>query len=306
MKILVTGATGFIGSRLCQVLSTAGHNITALSRDPLSAKRRVPALQQAFGWDALKGPPQAEVFLAVDAVIHLAGASIAGRWNAAKKKLLYDSRVLGTRNLVAGMESLPSKPKVLISASGIGYYGNRGEEIVTEESGPGSDYFAEISKGWEAETTRAEELGLRTVSLRTSTVLGPDGGALQALLPMFRLGLGGPLGSGQQWWSWIHRDDLIDLIVYALEHDVRGAINATAPSPVRQREFARTLGRVLRRPAILPAPAFALTLVLGEFASGLLGSVRAMPKRAQEMGFRFRYPELEPALREILSRPAST
>ena len=300
MKILVTGATGFIGTRLCQVLSEAGHTLTALSRDPLSAKIRLPPLQQVFPWDALAGSPPAEAFSGVDAVIHLAGVSVAGRWNEAKKKLLYDSRMLGTRHLVSGMKSLPSRPKVIISASGIGYYGDRGEENVTEESGPGSDYFAEICKAWEEEVSRAQELGIRAVSLRISTVLGPGGGAMQALLPMFKVGLGGPLGSGRQWWSWVHRDDVVSLIQYALERDVHGAVNATAPRPVRQQEFARTLGRVLRRPAFLPAPAFALRLMLGEFSSGLLGSIRAFPKRAQELGYSFRYPELEPALRDIL------
>jgi hypothetical protein len=302
MKILITGATGFIGTRLCQALYETGHTLAALARDPVSARNRIPALQQAFRWDALTAPPPAEAFSGVAAVIHLAGASIAGRWNEAKKKQIYDSRVLGTRNLVRGMEAVRSRPKVLISPSGIGYYGDRGEEIVTEECGPGLDYFAEICKGWEAEAARAEELEVRTVSLRISTVLGSDGGALKALLPMYQLGLGGSLGSGQQWWPWIHRDDLIGLMLFALEHDVRGAFNATAPHPMRQREFARTLGKVLRRPALLPTPAFALHLMLGEFASGLLTSIRAVPKRAQEMGFQFRYPELEAALRQILQR----
>ncbi len=303
MNILVTGATGFIGSRLCQVLSEAGHTLTALSRDPASAQRRVPVLQHVYAWDALAAPPPVEALSSIDAVIHLAGATIAGRWTAAKKKLLYDSRVLGTRNLVEGMRSVAARPKVLISLSGIGYYGDRGEESVTEESGPGSDFFAEICKGWERETARAEELAVRAVSLRTSTVLGPDGGALKALLPMYKLGLGGPLGSGRQWWSWIHRDDLVGLIIYVLEHEIHGPVNATAPQPVRQREYARTLGRVLRRPAILPTPAFALRLMLGELADGLLASIRAIPKQAEAMGFRFRYPELEPALRQILQPP---
>lgn len=303
MNILITGATGFIGSRLCQVLSEAGHTLTALSRDPTVARRRVSALKHVYTWDALATPPPAEAFSSIDAVIHLAGATIAGRWNAAKKKLIYDSRVLGTRNLVDGMRSVAARPKVLISPSGIGYYGDRGEQMVTEESGPGSDFFAEICKGWERETARAEELGVRTVSLRSSTVLGADGGALKALLPMFKLGLGGPLGSGRQWWPWIHRDDLVGLIIYVLEREIHGPINATAPQPVRQREYARTLGKVLRRPAILPTPTFALRLMLGELADGLLASIRAIPKRAEAMRFRFRYAELEPALRQILQSP---
>lgn len=300
MRILITGATGFIGSRICQVLSEAGHTLTALSRDPASAKFRVPVLRQAFAWEALSGPPPSEAFTNVDAVIHLAGQSIAGRWDEAKKKLLYDSRVLGTRNLVDGMRSLSARPQVLISPSGIGYYGDRGEESVTEDSSPGSDFFSEICIGWERETTRAEELGIRAVSLRISTVLGPGGGALKALLPMFKLGLGGPLGSGRQWWSWIHRDDVVGLILHVLEHEIHGPVNATSPQPVRQREFARTLGKVVRRPAFLLTPAFALRVILGEFSSGLLGSTRALPKRAEELGYRFRFAALEPALRDVL------
>jgi len=300
MKILITGATGFVGRRLCQVLSEGGHTLSAFSRDPWAAQRRVPALQQVFQWDSAVAPPPKETFEEVDAVINLAGATIAGRWTTAKKRAIRESRVLGTRHLVAGIERCAKRPKVLISTSAVGYYGDQGEKLVTEESPPGSDFLAQICREWEVEAARAEELGLRVVRLRISTVLGPKGGALQALLPLFKWGLGGPLGSGRQWWPWIHRDDLVGLILYTLQNDLSGPINAAAPQPVRQKEFAQTLGRILRRPTVFPAPSLGLRVVLGKFASTLLASTRAVPKRAQEAGYQFRFPELEAALRDAL------
>jgi hypothetical protein len=239
----------------------------------------------------------------MDAVVHLAGETIAGRWTPEKKRKIYDSRVLGTRNLVEGLTRLDAqeKPKVLVSASAVGYYGDRGDERLTEEAPPSEGFLSKVCQDWEREARRAEELGLRVVRLRFGIVLGPGGGALQTMLPLFKLGLGGPLGSGRQWWSWVHLDDVVGLITFALENEAfSGAVNATAPNPVRQREFARTLGRVLRRPAALPAPAFALRLALGEFAGELLASTQAIPQKAQEMGYRFKYPELEGALRQIL------
>jgi uncharacterized protein (TIGR01777 family) len=223
----------------------------------------------------------------------------AGR--APKKQLIRDSRVLGTKNLVNALAQLSSRPKVLISASAIGYYGDRGEETLTEDAAPGSDFLAQVCRDWENEALKAESLGMRVVRLRIGLVLGRGGGTLQALLPLFRVGLGGPLGSGRQWWSWIHRDDLCRLIVQILANEsISGPVNATAPQPVRQKEFAQVLGRVLRRPAFLPTPAFALKIALGEFADGILASQRALPRRAQEMGYRFQFEELEGALREIL------
>ncbi len=297
MKILITGATGFLGRRVCEVLSQAGHTIVALSRDPTKAKQRVPALTEAFRWEAL-----AEALKSCDAVVHLAGETVAGRWTDEKKKAIRDSRVLGTRNLVESLTKLDSRPKVLISASAIGYYGDRGEETLTEDSPPGSDFLAQVCQAWESEAARAENFGIRVVRLRIGLVLGPGGGALQALMPIFKLGLGGPLGSGRQFWSWVHRDDVAGAILFALERDdLRGPINVTAPQPVRQREFAQILGHVLRRPAILPAPAFALKLILGEFASELLSSKKVLPQRLQQQGYQFRFAELEPALRALVA-----
>lgn len=297
MKILITGATGFIGRRVCEVLSQAGHTVVALSRDPIRAKQRVPALTEAFRWDTL-----ADALKGCDAVINLAGETVAGRWTDAKKKAIRDSRIIGTRNLVESLAKLEPRPKVLISASAIGYYGDRGEETLTEDSAPGADFLAQVCRDWESEAARAESFGVRVVRLRIGLVLGPGGGALQAMLPIFKLGLGGPLGSGNQFWSWVHRDDVVGAIAFALEReDLRGPINVTAPQPVRQREFAQILGRVLKRPALLPAPAFALKIVLGEFASGLLSSQRVLPERLTKAGYQFRFTELEPALRALVT-----
>jgi uncharacterized protein (TIGR01777 family) len=301
MNILITGATGFVGRRLCEMLHQAGHTVRALSRDSVAAKQRVPLLKEVFPWNPLQELPPLQAFEGCDAVINLAGESIAGRWTAPKKQLIRDSRVLGTKNLVNALAQLSSRPKVLLSASAIGYYGDRGEETLTEDAAPGSDFLAQVCRDWENEALKAESLGMRVVRLRIGLVLGRGGGTLQALLPLFRVGLGGPLGSGRQWWSWIHRDDLCRLIVQILANEsISGPVNATAPQPVRQKEFAQVLGRVLRRPAFLPTPAFALKIALGEFADGILASQRALPRRAQEMGYRFQFEELEGALREIL------
>jgi uncharacterized protein (TIGR01777 family) len=301
MNILITGATGFVGRRLCEMLHQAGHTVRALSRDSVAAKQGIPLLKEVFPWNPLQELPPLQAFEGCDAVINLAGESIAGRWTAPKKQLIRDSRVLGTKNLVNALAQLSSRPKVLISASAIGYYGDRGEETLTEDAAPGSDFLAQVCRDWENEALKAESLGMRVVRLRIGLVLGRGGGTLQALLPLFRVGLGGPLGSGRQWWSWIHRDDLCRLIVQILANEsISGPVNATAPQPVRQKEFAQVLGRVLRRPAFLPTPAFALKIALGEFADGILASQRALPRRAQEMGYRFQFEELEGALREIL------
>ncbi len=298
MKILITGATGFLGRRVCEVLSRAGHTLVALSRDPQRARERVPQLSATFPWESVT-----QALEGCEAVINLAGETVAGRWTDAKKRTIRESRIAGTRNLVEGLSKLSARPKVLISASAIGYYGDRGEESLTEDAPPGSDFLAQVCQEWESEATRAESVGIRVVRLRLGLVLGPGGGALHAMLPIFKLGLGGPLGSGEQFWSWVHRDDVVGAITYALDREsLSGPVNVTSPQPVRQREFAKTLGRVLRRPAFLPAPAFALKIALGEFASGLLASQRVLPQRLSHEGYQFRFAKLEPALRDILGR----
>jgi uncharacterized protein (TIGR01777 family) len=240
---------------------------------------------------------------AADAVVNLAGASIAeGRWTAARKAALIESRLLSTRSLVAAIDGAKARPALLLSSSAVGYYGPHGDEIVTEADGPGDDFLGRLAADWEHAAQAAESGGSRVVLVRTGLVLEGDGGALKAMLPPFRLCVGGPVGSGAQYWSWIHRADWVALVRFLLAHPtLQGPINATAPTPVTNEEFSRTLARVLRRPCLFRAPAFALRLAMGEMADALLlDGQRVVPARAQEMGFRFEYETLEPALRGIL------
>ncbi len=300
MRIVVTGATGFIGAHLSRTLSERGDEVIGLSRDPDSVARRAPGVSRAYAWDPMSEPAPAEALEQAAAVVHLAGESVVGRWSEAKRRAIRDTRVLGTRNLVAGIVRRENKPRVLVSASAIGFYGDRAGEELTEQSSGGNDYLASVCRQWEEEALKIKALGPRLVRIRTGIVLARDGGALGAMLLPFQLGLGGPLGSGEQWWSWIHRDDLVTLIIHSIDNNIDGIWNGTAPNPVTQKEFARVLGRVLRRPAFLPAPAFALKLILGGFAAELLSSKKALPRAPEASGVVFKYRELEPALREIL------
>lgn len=300
MRIVVTGATGFIGAHLSRTLRERGDEVVALSRDPDSVARRAPGVSRAYAWDPMSEPAPAEALEQAAAVVHLAGESVVGRWSGAKRRAIRETRVLGTRNLVAGIVRLENKPQVLVSASAIGFYGDRAGEELSEQSSGGNDYLASVCRQWEEEALKIKALGVRLVRIRTGIVLARDGGALGAMLLPFQLGLGGPLGSGEQWWSWIHRDDLVTLIIHSIDNNIDGIWNGTAPNPVTQKEFARVLGRVLRRPAFLPAPAFALKLILGGFAAELLSSKKALPRAAEASGVAFKYRELEPALREIL------
>jgi len=303
MRILVTGATGFIGRALCLRLAEGGHALVALTRDPESARKRVPVLEKAFRWDAISAQPPAGAFDGVDAVVHLLGESIGGRSTPARKRAIQESRLLGTAHLVGALEALPSRPAALISASGVGYYGDRGEEFLDEETPPGDDFLARLCVQWEGAARRAESLGVRVVRLRMGPVLHPSGGALATMLPLFKLGLGGRLGPGRQWWSWISRPDVVELIAFLLEHEVSGAVLATAPQAVRQSDFARALGRALRRPAFLPVPAFALRIAFGEFAGQILASTRVRPRIAPSLGFSFGHPTLAEALEALLGQP---
>ncbi len=298
MKAAVTGATGFIGKQLCALLDRPN----VLTRNPGALPGEL-AGSRAFRWDPLAGPPPAEAFDGVDAVFHLAGEPVAeGRWTAKKKAVIRNSRIAGTRNLVAGLAALDSKPKVLAAASAVGFYGSRGNETLTEKSVPAEDFLADVCRAWEAETARAEEHGIRAASIRIGLVLGKSGGALQKILPIFRLGAGGPLGNGRQWMPWVHAADLARLFVYVAEREaMRGPINGTAPNPATNKEFTRALAKAVRRPALFPAPAFALRLMLGEFADVLLASQRVAPQAAVENGFRFEFGELADALAEAAS-----
>lgn len=301
MRALVTGATGFVGQRLLEHLQEP----VVLTRNVASATHRLSKSgARCFAWDPQNAPAPVEAFNGIDTVFHLAGEPLAeGRWTAAKRARLRDSRIVGTRHLVETLARLQEKPRVLVSASAVGYYGSRGDDVLTESSGPQHDFLAEICIGWEQEAAKACEVGVRVVPIRTGIVLGDSGGALAKMLTPFRLGVGGILGNGTQWMSWIHVDDLVQLLLFAARTElVGGPLNGTSPNPATNYDFTKTLGKVLGRPTILPMPGFMLRIVFGEFASVLLGSQRAVPRAATEAGFQFRFPELEPALRQILSR----
>ncbi len=302
MQALVTGGTGFVGRQLLGLLDRP----TVLSRDVGRAQRALgSAAGRVIGWDPLAGPPPAEAFAGVDVVFHLAGESVAeGRWTTAQKARIRDSRVIGTRNLVAGIASAESRPRALVSASAVGYYGDRGEEELTEASAPGHDFLAEVCQAWEREALAADSLGLRVVLARTGIVLG-QGGALAKMLTPFRLGAGGPLGNGKQWMPWIHVADLARLYLHAADTStIRGPMNAVGPHPVRNSEFTKALGRAVHRPAFMPAPYLALRLAFGEFAQVLFASQRVIPQVAAESGFRFEYPKIDQALAAILAKAA--
>jgi len=297
MKVTVTGASGFIGRRLVRRLLEANHSVHLLVRSPRAGLGAIPWSL----WDALAGDPPAASLEGAEAVIHLAGEPIAQRWTPVVKDRILRSRVEGTRRLIQALAGLEQRPHVLVCASAVGFYGSRGDEVLTEESPPGSGFLSQVCMGWEKAANAAAELGIRVVSLRFGVVLGTEGGALARMLPPFRWGLGGRVGSGAQWMSWIHVDDLVELVCFLLEQpQFSGVANATAPNPVRNAEFTATLAGVLRRPALVPVPALALKALFGEMAEILLGSQRVLPRAAESAGFRFRYAHLEAALRQLL------
>jgi uncharacterized protein len=303
MRALVTGATGFVGRKLLSRLERP----VVLSRDRQRAERALRDFQvTVHQWDPIAEPAPAAAFEGVDTVFHLAGESVAeGRWTAAKKKRLHDSRVLGTRHLVGTLAQLADRPQVLVSASAIGYYGDRGDQMLRESESPGEGFLSDLCVAWEREAKAAEDSGLRVVNPRIGIVLSPDGGALAKLLPLFRKCLASPLGHGRQTMSWIHIDDLLELLLWVVgQATIAGPVNATAPHPVTNRDFTRTLAGVLRRPVLLPpVPKFALRLSMGEFADSLFQSQRVLPAVAEEAGFPFQYPNLEDALKHLLEAP---
>jgi uncharacterized protein (TIGR01777 family) len=298
VNITISGASGLIGRRLLKLLPKDGHSLTALSRH---AGTNLPPGVRLSVWDAARGEPSLDGIRDADAVIHLAGVPVAQRWNARVKNEIRESRVAGTRNLVQALARLPRKPQVLICSSATGYYGSRGDELLSESSAAGNDFVSEVCVEWEHEAQAAETAGIRVVRMRTGIVLDARGGALPRMLPPFKMGVGGKLGSGKHWMSWIHLDDMAALIQYALVNPVSGAVNGVAPNPVTNADFTKALAAAVRRPAIFPVPAFALRLLFGEMASGiLLASQRVVPKAAQSAGFIFRFPELAPALADVL------
>jgi uncharacterized protein (TIGR01777 family) len=310
MRIAVTGATGFVGARLVAHLLATGHEVTVLTRRRSDAERALPARCRVVEWNPDRGVLDPAALSGVDAVVNLAGAGVAdARWTAERKAIIRRSRIASARLLVTTLADVPAerRPRVLVSASAVGFYGDRGDEVLTEASRRGSGFLADVCAEWEQEARVAESHGMRVVAIRIGVVLGPGGGAIARILPPFRLGLGGRIGSGEQWMSWIHRDDLVALFAFALERaDVRGALNGVAPKPVTNGEFAATLGRTLVRPAVLPVPSLALKLALGEMATVLLEGQRVIPAAAEAHGFRFRFRELADALVEITRDPSTT
>jgi uncharacterized protein (TIGR01777 family) len=303
-RTVVTGATGLIGRELVAALLERGDEVRALTRDPARARSLLGDRVEPFGWpEPTDAPPPAAALAGADRVVSLLGEPVAQRWSADAKRRIRDSRVLGTRNLVAGLAALPDgeRPEVLLSGSAVGYYGPRGAEPLDESAPPGSDFLADLAAAWEAEAVAAGELGLRVVLTRTGLALSRDGGALQQMLPPFRLGVGGPLADGRQYVPWVHLTDVVEALVTVLDdRRASGPVNTTAPYPVTNREFSRTLGRVLRRPAVLPVPTLALKLRFGELGEMVATGQRAVPAALSALGYRFRWPELEPALRDVI------
>jgi hypothetical protein len=299
MKILVTGSTGLIGSSLCAFLAAEGHRV-------LRMVRRRPAHEDEIFWDPPSGRLDPEALEGIGAVVHLAGENIAGgRWTEERKRRIRDSRTSGTRLLAQTMARLSNPPKTLVSVSAVGYYGDRQDAELTEESAPGTGFLADLCREWEKATEPAAERGIRVVIPRLGTVLSPRGGALALMLPVFRAGIGGRIGSGRQYMSWIALEDLVGVIHHAIQCDfLKGPVNAVSPNPVTNRVFAKTLGRVLSRPVLFALPSFAARLIFGEMAEEvLLASARVLPKRLLQSGYRFKYPELEAALRRGFSGP---
>ena len=306
MKIAITGATGFVGSRLVQKLNAQNHQIIVLTRNLVKAQRVFPSLTFSNVEFVTYTPKESgawqESISGCDAVINLAGEPISERWTAQLKQEIRESRQLGTRKIVEAIAKAAVKPKVLISGSAIGYYGTSETAVFEETSLSGNDFLAQVCQDWEAEARQVEELGVRLAIIRVGIVLANGGGALAKMLTPFQLFTGGPIGTGKQWFSWIHRDDLVNLIVEALTNEqMSGAYNATAPNPVKMEQFCQNLGEAMKRPSWLPVPEFALELLLGEGAILVLEGQQVLPKKTQALGFKFQYPELQSALREILN-----
>lgn len=298
MRILLTGSSGLIGHALLTSLTADGHTVLRLVRSKANAS------DPNIAWDPDAGTVSPSELEGFDAVVHLAGESIMGRWTSAKKARILQSRIKGTQLLSESLAGLRNRPEVLVSASAIGYYGNRGDQVLDEQSSPGSLFLSEVAKSWEASTEPAKSNGIRVVNLRIGFVLSKTGGGLATMLWPFRMGLGGPVGSGRQYISWIAIDDLVGAISHAIGSDsLHGAVNAVAPHPVTNREFSKTLGRVLGRPTIVPLPGFAVRMAMGEMGNEvLLAGARVRPTRLLANGYEFSFPDLEAALRHVLGK----
>ena len=301
MRVLVTGATGLIGSAVCDALLARGDEVVGLTRDPEKARPKNPTVRW-HAWQAATERPPPEALAEVDGVVNLVGEEINQRLTQEAKRRILESRVTATRNLLQGVEAAGVKPSVFVGQSAIGYYGDRGAAIVDEESPPGEGFAAEVPIEWERAEREAEDLFERVVILRTGLVLSKDGGLVKQLLLPFKLGLGGPIAGGEQFMSWIHIDDEVRVVLWALDNEaVKGVVNATAPEPVTNREFSKALGRAVHRPAAIPVPKFAVTLMRGsELADAVAGGARVLPRRALDSGYEFQHPEIDEALKSAL------
>ena len=302
MKITLTGATGRVGVALVHALLERGDTVTVLTRDPSRAADRLPAAVEAVAWEPDAGPAPAAALSGRDAVVHLAGEDVGQRWSPAVKDRIRRSREVGTRNLVEGLREAEPRPNALISASASGLYGPHGTERVDERAEAGTGWLAQVVVAWEHEARQAEQLGMRVACLRTGVVLDAQGGALQKMLPPFRIGVGGPVAGGEQYLPWLHLDDMVGLYLAALDDEAwSGAINASAPEPVTNKEFSKALGRVLHRPAVAPVPKLAIKALYGEMSQIVTDGVNMVPARALKLGYRFRYPKLDEALAATLA-----
>ncbi|MGN6665062.1 MAG: TIGR01777 family oxidoreductase [Solirubrobacterales bacterium] len=301
MRVLVTGASGLIGSALCDALFARGDDVVGLSRDPGRARRANPRVTW-HRWEPTLERPDPAAFEGVEGVVNLVGEPIDQRWTEEAKRKILETRRTGTHNLAQAIEALENKPRVLVSQSAVGYYGDRGEDEVTEDDGPGEGFDAEVTRAWEGAAHELDGTGVRLVVVRTGQVLTRKGGMLPQLLTPFKLGVGGPLAGGRQYLPWIHIADEVGILLWALdEESVSGTLNATAPEPVTNKEFSKALGRALGRPAVVPVPGFVLDLKFGgEFGQVLRGGQRAIPKRALELGYEFKHPDLDEALQSLV------
>jgi uncharacterized protein (TIGR01777 family) len=302
MKILITGGTGFVGTQLTSRFIQDGNEVTILTRSLRGPERAKPGVSYLQGDPTQKGPWQ-EAVKDHDAVVNLAGASIFERWTEEHKRAIRESRINTTRNLVEGIPSDRGKQMTLFSTSAVGYYGFHGDEEITEGSPSGTDWLAKVAVEWEGEALKAKAKGARVIITRFGIVLGEKGGALGQMIPLFKKFIGGPIGSGKQWFSWVHINDLAEAFAFVIKHpEISGSVNVCAPNPVRNKDLAKALGKVLHRPSFMPAPGFMIKLVLGEFGSVILEGQRVIPKRLLEKGFIFQYPDIEKALQRIVGQ----
>lgn len=301
MRVLVTGATGTIGQALCDALFARGDHVVGLTREPGRAREANPRVEWRK-WEPTLERPDPAAFEGIDGVVHLLGERIDQKWTAEAKERIMESRRQGTHNLVQAITALEAPPKVLVSQSAVGYYGDRGAEEVDESDGPGSSFDSEVVVAWEAAAHELDSSDVRLVVVRTGQVLTKRGGMLKEMLPPFKLGVGGPLAGGEQYLSWIHLADEIGILLWALDHEeVSGVVNASSPNPATNKDFSKALGQALGRPAVMPVPGLVLDLKFGkEFGQVLRGGQRVIPKRTQELGYQFSYPDLDAALRDLL------